>query len=64
MAGVEQRVGALEEYINRRVEDRLQAELIAVLAYLEERLTRVEFIKVARILAEAAPDEAGQERSD
>jgi hypothetical protein len=64
MAGIEQRVGALEEYINRRVEDRLQAELIAVLAYLEERLTRVEFIKVARILAEAAPDEAGQERSD
>jgi hypothetical protein len=64
MAGVEQRVGALEEYINRQVEERLKAELIAVLAYLEERLTRVEFIKVARILAEAAPDEVGQERSD
>ena len=52
MAGVERRVGTLEEYINGRVEERLKQELETMLALLEERLTREEFIKVMRIVAE------------
>jgi len=50
---LERRVGALEEYINARVEERLEEEIEALVKLLEERLEREEFIKVARIVVEA-----------
>jgi hypothetical protein len=51
------RVGALEEYIESRVEEAMRLEIEAMLDVLEEKLTREEFIKVARIVAEAGSDE-------
>jgi hypothetical protein len=52
------RIGALEEYIEGRVEERMREEIEALLDFLEARLAREEFIKVARIVAEAG-DELG-----
>jgi hypothetical protein len=49
--GLDRRVGALEEYIESRVEERMRLEIEAMLDVLEENLTREEFIKVARIIA-------------
>jgi hypothetical protein len=45
------RVGALEEYIESQVEERMRLEVEAMLDVLEEGLTREEFIKVARLVA-------------
>ena len=53
MGSLDRRVGALEEYINARVEERLEEEIEALVKVLEERLEREEFIKVARIVVEA-----------
>ena len=52
MAGIDRRISALEEYINQRVEERMEQEVEALIALLEERLSREEFIKVARIVVE------------
>ena len=63
MGDLEKRLAGLEEFVNRTVTERLDAELRAILNLLEVRLTPDEFLKVARILAEAAPDEPREERS-
>ena len=54
---MDKRLSIFEEHIERRVEEWVRQELDAMLDLLEERLTRAEFIKVARILAE----ESGKE---
>ena len=50
MAGIERRIGALEQYVNGLVEERMNQEVEALLDLLEKHLTRDEFIKVARIV--------------
>jgi hypothetical protein len=51
MGSLERRIGAVEEYINARVEERLEEELRLALARLEEKLPREEAVRVMRILA-------------
>ena len=51
------RLSALEAYIETRVEEGLRQELEAALELLEERLTREEFVWVARILAKMDSEE-------
>jgi hypothetical protein len=46
------RTGALEEYIESQVEERMRQEIEAMLVVLEAKLTREEFLKVARIVME------------
>jgi hypothetical protein len=59
MRSQDRRLSALEAYyVETRVEQGLQRELKAALEILEERLTREEFVRVVRILADA-----GDERS-
>jgi hypothetical protein len=53
MGRLEKRVGAFEEYIESQVEERMRLEMEALLDVLEEKLTREEFLKVLRIVAEA-----------
>jgi hypothetical protein len=50
---IHKRTGALEEYIESQVEERMRLEIEAVLNVLEENLSREEFLKVARIITEA-----------
>ena len=52
MASMERRISALEEYINQRVKEQMEREVEALIDLLEERLTREEFVKVARIVVE------------
>lgn len=52
MRNLDKRLSTLEAYIETRVEEGLRRELEAALEILEERLTREEFVRVARILAE------------
>jgi hypothetical protein len=52
MRDLDKRLSALEAYIETRVGEGLRRELEAALEILEERLTREEFVRVARILAE------------
>jgi len=58
VGNLHRRTGALEEYIESRVEERMRLEIEAMLDALEEKLSREEFIKVARIVVEAGSDEA------
>jgi hypothetical protein len=53
VGSVERRIGALEEYIESQVAERMRLEVEAMLDVLEEGLTREEFLKVARIITEA-----------
>jgi hypothetical protein len=46
------RAGALEEYIESQVQERMRLEVEALVDLLEEKLTREEFLKVARIILE------------
>jgi hypothetical protein len=57
MRNLDQRLSALEAYVETRVEEGLRRELEAALEILEERLTREEFERVARILAEMGGEE-------
>jgi hypothetical protein len=50
MASIERRIGALEEYVNELVAERMKQEVEAMLDLLEKHLSREEFIKVARIV--------------
>jgi hypothetical protein len=52
MRSQDKRLAALEAYVEARVELGLRRELEAALEILEERPTREEFVRVARILAE------------
>jgi hypothetical protein len=56
VGSLHRRTGALEEYIEGQVEERMRLEVEAMLDVLEEKLGREEFLKVARIIAEAAQD--------
>ena len=50
--GIGRRVSALEEYINQRVEERLEQELEGMLDLLEESLSREEFVRVLEIVSQ------------
>jgi len=58
VGSLQRRTGALEDYIESRVEERMRLEIEAMLDVLEEKLTREEFIKVARIVVEVGEDGA------
>ncbi len=53
MGSLNKRAGALQEYIESQVQERFEAEVEALVDLLEEKLTREEFVKVARIVVEA-----------
>ncbi len=57
MGSLHKRTGALEEYIESQVEERMRLEVEAIVDVLEEKLTREEFLKVARIIVEAGADD-------
>ena len=57
MASIERRIGALEEYVNELVAERMKLEVEAMLDLLEKHLTREEFIKVARIIVDEGADD-------
>jgi hypothetical protein len=52
MGSLRRRTGALEEYIESQVQERMRLEVEALLDVLEAKLTREEFLKVARIVME------------
>ena len=56
MARVERRVGALEDYINQCIAERMGQEVEALLDLLEKHLTREEFVKVARVIVNEGRD--------
>ena len=56
MRNLDQRLSALEAYIESRVEEKLRQELDAALDLLQEQLTREEFVRVARILADVGDE--------
>jgi hypothetical protein len=56
VGNLHKRTGALEEYIESQVEERMRLEIEAVLDALEAKLTREEFLKFAWIVMEAAED--------
>ncbi len=58
MGSLERRTGALEEYIESQVRERMHLEIEAILDVLEAKLTREELLKVARIIMEAGDDGA------
>ncbi len=53
MGSLHKRTGALEEYIQSQVQERMRLEVEAMLDVLEAKLTREEFLRVARILMES-----------
>lgn len=50
--GMDRRVSALEEYLTRRVEERLEQELEGMLTRLEESLPRQEYIRVLEVVSQ------------
>jgi hypothetical protein len=58
MGSLDNRLRPLEEYIESRVEERMRLEVEAMLDVLEEKLTREEFLKVARIITRVDDDGA------
>jgi hypothetical protein len=59
MGSLRRRTGALEEYIESQVALRMRLEVEALLGVLDEKLTREEFLKVARIVMETGEDPNG-----
>jgi hypothetical protein len=59
MGSLRRRTGALEEYIESQVALRMRLEVEALLDLLDEKLTREEFLKVARIVMETGVDTDG-----
>jgi hypothetical protein len=57
VGSLHKRTGALEEYIESQVQERMHLEVEAMLDVLEAKLTREEFLKVARIIVEAGADD-------
>lgn len=49
--GMRRRVFVVEEYLEKRVEERMEAETEVVLARLEKHLDRETFIRVLEIVA-------------
>ncbi len=59
MGSLRRRTGVLEEYIESQVALRMRLEVEALLDLLDEKLTREEFLKVARIVMETGVDTDG-----
>jgi hypothetical protein len=59
VGSLHRRTGALEEYIESQVQERMRLEVEALLDVLESKLTREEFMKVARIVMETGEDTGG-----
>jgi hypothetical protein len=59
MGSLHRRTGALEEYIESQIAERMRLEVEALLDVLEAKLTREEFMKVARIVMETGEDTGG-----
>ena len=53
MESLNKRATALQAYIESQVEERILLEVEALIDVLEAKLTREEFVKVARIVREA-----------
>jgi hypothetical protein len=60
MTSSEQRLAALEGAFEEEVDKRVVAELTEMLKHLEERLDDATFVRVAKILADAARAARGQ----
>jgi regulator of replication initiation timing len=58
VGSLHRRTGALEEYIESQVEERMRLEIEAMMDVLEEKLTREEFLRVARIVADSGEGKA------
>jgi hypothetical protein len=56
VGSLNKRAGALAEYIESQVQERFEAEVEALVDLLEKKLTREEFLKVARIVREAVDE--------
>ena len=52
MGSLRERAGALEQYLESQVEERMLLEVESMLDVLEAKLAREEFLKVARALME------------
>jgi hypothetical protein len=59
MGSLHRRTGALEEYIESQIAERMRLEVEALLDVLEANLSREEFMKVARIVMETGEDTSG-----
>ena len=59
MGSLNRRVGALEEYLESQVQARMEAEIEAMLDVLEAKLSREEFLRVARALMATGEDTNG-----
>jgi hypothetical protein len=59
VGSLRKRTGALEEYIESQVQERMRLEIEAMLDVLEEKLAHEEFLKVARIVMESGEDANG-----
>jgi hypothetical protein len=59
VGSLKRRTGALEEYIESQVRERMRLEVEALVDVLEKNLTREEFIKVARIVMDSGEDTNG-----
>jgi hypothetical protein len=57
---LQKRLDALEAVVGKRIEERVEEEIINLLSLLEQHLSREEFLKVAHVLARG-PSEAGEE---
>ena len=58
MGSLNRSAGVLQDYIERQVQERFEEEVEALVAILEQRLEREEFLKVARIVMEVADNGA------
>lgn len=59
MGSLNKRTGALEEYIQSQVQERMRLEVEALLDLLQAHLTHEEFMKVARIVNESGENTNG-----
>jgi hypothetical protein len=59
VGSLHKRAGALEEYIEGQVQERMRLELEVIMDVLEAKLTREEFLKFARIIMEAGEQTHG-----
>jgi hypothetical protein len=62
VGSLKRRTGALEEYIESQVRERMRLEVEAMLDAVEAKLTREEFIRFARIVMESGEDTSGNQR--
>jgi hypothetical protein len=58
---LQKRLDALEAVVGKRIEERVEEEIINLLSLLEQHLSRKEFLKVAHIIAAWGPSEAAEE---